>query len=55
MNNAEKPQLTIPRVSCSYFYDNRHLHRFFKMRAAPLLMFENIFSNIKEITACSGL
>jgi len=54
MNNAEKPQLTIPRVSCSYFYDNRHLHRFFKMRAAPLLMSENIFPNIKEITESMG-
>ena len=54
MNIAENPQLTIPRVSCSYFYDNRHLHRFFKMGSAPLLMSENIFPNIKEITESMG-
>ena len=54
MNNEQNTKLTIPCVSCSYFYDNRHLHRFFKMRAASLLMSENIFPNIKEITESMG-
>ena len=41
-------------VSGSYSYDNRYLHRFFKMNAAPLLMSAKIFPNIKEITESVG-
>ena len=35
-------------------YDNRHLHRFFKMNCAPLLMQLKVFPNIKEITESVG-
>lgn len=33
-----------------YSYDNRHLHRFFRLKTIPLLIQEQLFPNLKEIT-----
>lgn len=37
-----------------YFYDNRYLHRFFKLNVTPLLLQLKVFPNLKEVTESMG-